>query len=63
MIHATHKMEDWKSTIVTHSSGNSRFGKERKCSECGAIQIQSVGGKETEDELLEACPFFKAEAP
>lgn len=55
IVHPSHKMGEWKSTIVTLSSGNSRFGEIRKCEYCGAAHARTVGGQEAEPELYDPC--------
>lgn len=55
--HPSHKMTDWKSSLVVHSSGSSRFGKIRECEFCEGEEIESIGGKECHEILKDPCPF------
>lgn len=55
-VHPTHKMTEWRSTIVTLIS-TSRFGEIRKCSDCGAEEAKTVCGHAMHDELKQPCPF------
>jgi hypothetical protein len=54
--HPSHKMTPWESTIITLID-TPRFGRTRKCSECGAEQAETVAGKAMHDELRLPCPF------
>ena len=53
-IHPTHKMSEWKSTIVTLVA-TPRFGKLRKCEYCEAEEAKTVSGHEMHDELKYKC--------
>lgn len=52
-----HDMTPWKSTIVTFSSGNSRFGRIRRCKNCDAEHADGMqpSGGEVHDELATTC--------
>jgi len=52
--HPSHEMTEWESTIVTIIS-TSRFGKFRKCKNCGAEQAETVAGKAMHEELKNPC--------
>lgn len=52
--HPSHKMGEWKSTIVTLTE-TPRFGKIRKCVNCGAEQAHTVAGDAMHDQLHRPC--------
>jgi hypothetical protein len=55
-IHPSHKMSEWRSTIVTLIE-TPRFGSIRKCLNCGAEHAKTVAGEGLHDELADPCPF------
>lgn len=52
--HPSHDMTQWKSTIVTLIS-TSRFGRWRKCRNCGAEHAYTSAGEAMHDELYKKC--------
>jgi hypothetical protein len=54
LIHPSHKMTKWKSSIVTLIA-TSRFGRIRKCKRCEAEQAETVAGKAMHPELRKPC--------
>lgn len=54
IIHSSHEMTEWRSTIVTIIS-TSRFGEIRTCGKCGGEQARTVAGSGTHDILKIKC--------
>lgn len=52
--HASHEMTEWRSTTVT-ISGTSRFGRLRRCKQCGSEHAETVCGQAAHEELEEPC--------
>jgi len=53
-FHPSHCMSRWKSKVVTLID-TPRFGRVRKCKNCGAEQMESVAGFRLDKELRELC--------
>jgi hypothetical protein len=53
-IHPSHKMTDWEYTIVCIGS-TERFGKIRRCENCGAEQAETAAGRAMHQELTKPC--------
>lgn len=54
VIHNSHKMTEWKSTIITLIE-TSRFGEIRRCTNCDAEHARTVCGEAMHPELELPC--------
>lgn len=55
VIHESHKMTPWESTIVTLIS-TPRFGQIRRCEKCKAEHAKTASGEDCHHELIAKCP-------
>lgn len=53
-IHSSHKMTNWKSTVV-QIANTPRHGKIRSCKKCGGEQALTTAGSGTHSELYSKC--------
>ena len=63
-IHSTHVMDEWGSDIIDlPQMSDARFGKSRKCTECGYEEAFAggAGSHWIDEELLEVCEMWWAD--